>query len=113
MRNNELGIILRSALLSDLAREAGFRWPVAVTQDVWSVLETSEVLKAEGQSYIGRAWDMLTILRASLRSSKGGRAVCFAALFVMEPGKSPRPVSMRAVSGPGDEGEPTITIMKS
>ena len=41
---------------------------------------------------------MLTILRVPL--------------FVMEAGKLPRSVSMRAVSGPGDAGEPAITIQK-
>ena len=97
--------------LSQLAREAGFRWPLAVTRAVWDVLEPSEGLKTEGQSWTGRAWDMLFILRVSLRQSRDGREVRLAPLFIRKPGGAPEPVALRAISGPGDEGEPVITVM--
>ena len=97
--------------LSQLAREAGFRWPLAVTRAVWDVLEPSEELKTEGQSWTGRAWDMLFILRVSLRQSRDGREVRLAPLFIRKPGGAPEPVALRAISGPGDEGEPVITVM--
>ncbi|MBI5247529.1 MAG: hypothetical protein HY923_10135 [Elusimicrobia bacterium] len=97
--------------MSALAREAGFRWPLAVTRSVWGVIEPDDALKREGQSYTGRAWDLLTILRAEMRSARDGCEVRFAAYFVTEPGMPPRQVAMRAVSGPGDEGEPVITVM--
>lgn len=96
--------------LSGLAREAGFRWPVAVTRSVWDVVEPGCALKEEGQSFTGRAWDMLMVLRVMLRSSNG-REVRFAPLFVMEPEVPARSVAMKAVSGPGDDGEPVITVM--
>lgn len=97
--------------LSGLAQEAGFRWPLAVTRSVWSVLEPEPALQAEGQSNEGRAWDMLSVLRFSLRRAGGGREVHFAPHFVMEADGQPRQVPMRAVSGPGDDGEPVITVM--
>jgi hypothetical protein len=97
--------------LTQLAWEAGFRWPVAVTAGVWSVITPASALKRDGQSCLGRAWDLLNILRVELRSAKGGREVSFAPYFLMEPGKPPRQVPMRAVSGPGDAGEPVITVM--
>ena len=97
--------------LSALAREAGFCWPLAVTRAVWGLLEPSEELKKEGQSWTGRAWDMLFILRVSLRQSRDGREVRFAPLFIRRPGSAPEAVALRAVSGPGDEGEATITIL--
>ena len=97
--------------LGQLAREAGFRWPLAVTRAVWDVLEPSEELKREGQSWTGRAWDMLCVLRVSLRQSRDGREARFAPLFVRKPGGAPEPVALRAVSGPGDDGEPVITVM--
>ncbi|MDE2489317.1 MAG: hypothetical protein KGM24_00610 [Elusimicrobia bacterium] len=96
--------------LTQLAREAGFRWPLAVTQGVWAVVSPSPALKREGQSCLGRAWDLLNVLRAELRSVSG-REVAFAPYFLSESGKAPRPVAMRAVSGPGDGGEPVITVM--
>lgn len=97
--------------LSALASEAGFRWPLAVTQAVWAVVEPGPDLKKEGQSWTGRAWDLLSLLRMGLRSAKDGREVRFAPYFLTEPGKPPRQVALRAVSGPGDDGEPVITVM--
>lgn len=97
--------------LSCLAREAGFRWPLAVTRGVSGVIEPSDALKKEGQSDTGRAWDLLNILRVELHSAKDGREVLFAPYFLTEPGRPPRQVAMRAVSGPGDDGEPVITVM--
>ncbi|MBI5242406.1 MAG: hypothetical protein HY922_01825 [Elusimicrobia bacterium] len=97
--------------LGQLAREAGFCWPLAVTRAVWDVLEPSEELKTEGQSWTGRAWDMLFILRVSLRQSRDGREARFAPLSVRRPGGAPEFVALRAVSGPGDDGEPVITVM--
>ena len=97
--------------LSPLAREAGFRWPLAVTRAVWCVLEASADLKKEGQSWTGRAWDMLGVLRVSMRQSKDGREVSFAPIFIRKPGGTPEAVAMRAVSGPGDDGGPVITVM--
>lgn len=97
--------------MSALAREAGFRWPLAVTRSVWSIIEPNDALKKEGQSYAGRAWDLLNILRSEMRSARDGCEVRFAPYFVTETGQTPRQVAMRAVSGPGDEGEPVITVM--
>jgi hypothetical protein len=97
--------------ISLLAREAGFPWPIAVTRAVWEVLDPGEELKEEGQSWTGRAWDMLFVLRMSLGRSRDGREVSFSPLFVRRPGGVPEPVALRAVSGPGDSGEPVLTIM--
>lgn len=97
--------------ISELAREAGFKFPVAVTQGVWGVLNPSKELEAEGQSWKGRAWDMLTILRLAIRGSSRTDEVCFAPLFIMEPGQKATPCSMRGKCGPDDQGEPVITLM--
>ena len=97
--------------ISQLAREAGFPWPMAVTRAVWEVLDPSDELKEEGQSWTGRGWDMLMVLRMSLGRSKDGREVPFAPLFVRRPGGVPESVALRAVSGPGDAGEPVLTVM--
>lgn len=97
--------------ISVLAKEAGFRWPVAVSRAVWALLEPSAALQAEGQSWEGRAWDMLTILRYAIHRSADGSEVSFAPLFVKTPGSEPEPVSLWAKCGPGDTPEPVITIM--
>ncbi len=97
--------------LSDLAKEAGFKYPVAVSRSIRAILEPTEELKAAGQDFMGRAWDMLNVLRWSLRRSAGEDRIAFAPLFLMNPNKGPAPVALLAVCGPGDDAEPVITIM--
>ncbi len=112
--------------VSALAREAGFKYPVAVSAGVFAVLvpwakgtrgdvskpAEGEALYGFGQSFGGRAWDLLAILLYEIRRGKNGERVEFAPLFVMPgtPQGQPVPVKMRALCGPGDEGEPVITI---
>ena len=98
--------------ISALAKEAGFIYPVAVTRAVYGILEPSPELERQGQSFQGRAWDMLTILRVAIRTTREpGDQVRFAPLFIRKPGGSPEPVAFRSVVGPGDAAEPVITIM--
>jgi hypothetical protein len=95
--------------LSPLAREAGFKYPVAISAGVCAVLWTD----GPGQSFQGRAWDLLAVLLYEIHRGQGGARVDFAPLFLM-PGRGqdrPAPVQMYALCGPGDAGEPTITIM--
>ena len=87
--------------VSEFAREAGFKWPLAVTRGVWEILEPSDDLKAEGQSWNGRAWDMLTILRYAIRNASRPDEVHFSPLFVLKPGREAVPVALWAKSGPG------------
>jgi len=97
--------------LTDWAREAGFKIPVAVTAGVWGVLKPSKELEAEGEDVAGRAWDMFTILLHAIRGASGGDQVHFAPLFTLKPGERPEGVEMWAKSGPGDNMEPVITVM--
>jgi len=93
--------------VSAVAREAGFRYPVAVTQAVFGVLNDTSV---SGQDLNGRLWDMFMILRAGIRASSGDE-IHFAPLFLMKEGVPPEPVPMWAKCGPGDTVEPVITVM--
>lgn len=93
--------------LSELAREAGIKFPVAVTQGVFNILSDT---RSPGQDLAGRTWDMFMILRFEAKNSTGDE-VHFAPLFVMDEEKSAVPFPMWAKCGPGDEGEPVITIM--
>jgi len=104
---------LEDGVLTDitkLAQEAGFKFPVAVTQGVMAILQPSAELEAYGQSFDGRAWDMLTILRHAIRGMDGD-TVFFSPLFIRRSGGKPTAVEMWAKCGPGDNGEPVITIM--
>lgn len=97
--------------LSYLAREAGFRMPVAVTQGVWEVVDPTEELEKAGQDMEGRAWDMLTILRQAIRTTQRVDEVHFAPLYVRRPGGAPEPIALWAKCGPGDDAEPVITVL--
>jgi hypothetical protein len=95
-----------------LAKEAGFKWPVAVTTRLWhGYIVPALELASDGQSANGRLWDLLTVLHYTILNSKDDTFLRFSVLFLMSPGSSPIPVELISVAGPGDDGEPVITVM--
>ncbi len=102
----EEGVLIN---VSEMAEEAGFRWPVAVTVNVWVYyIIPDDDSRSCGQSEDGRLWDLLTMLR--LYSHHGGEIVTFKVYFLMQ-GNKKKLVTLKAVAGPGDNGEPVITVM--
>ena len=98
--------------LGDIAREAGFRIPIAVTEAVFKdYLDPSPELIAEGQSFAGRAWDLLQVLRFAAAVYPDRSEIHFKVLFVLTPGCPPEPVPLKALCHPGDEGSPVLTIL--
>ena len=98
--------------LSDLAREAGFKIPLAVTEAVYKTyLDPSPELANEGQSLAGRAWDLLQVLRFAAAVYSDRSEIRFKVLFILEPGCPPEPVPLKALCHPGDDGEPVLTIL--
>ena len=98
--------------VSTLAKEAGYRWPVAFTDHLWHDYVVPPLdLAAEGQSISGRLWDVLNVIKYSIVQSKDATRLSFSVLFAMEPGKAPIPVELVSIAGPGDDGLPTITVM--
>ncbi len=94
-----------------LAHEAGFRFPVALTRAAWEKCVTVP----EGvlcQDEEGRLWDVLHMLYGAIRRGQDGSEVPFQ-VHVRNSNRRGRPpaVQLRAVCGPGDEGEPVVTIM--
>lgn len=95
-----------------LAKEAGFKWPVALTARLWhGYIVPALELVSDGQSINGRLWDLLTVLHYTILNSKDDTFLRFSVLFLMSPGSSPIPVELISVAGPGDDGEPVISIM--
>ena len=100
--------------VSDLAQEAGFRVPVAITQAVWHeiIVPDEENRTSGGQSETGRLWDVLMILWATIRPLPGqADTITFQVLAVMENSPVPELVTLKAVCGPDDDGSPCVTIM--
>jgi hypothetical protein len=95
--------------VSELAKEAGFQFPVAVTAAAWAA--SVAVPKAcPWQDETGRLWDLLMMLRHGVRVSEGGAVIYFDVL-VQNDERAPRPLRLKAVCGPGDTPSPVITVM--
>ncbi len=105
------GVLIRAP--GDLMADVGIVFPVCLTDSVYSgYINPSNLADMPGQSVEGRMWDLLWMLRVSIKAgdSRGDR-LNYSVLFQMEPGKEPVSVDLISVCGPGDQGEPVITIM--
>jgi hypothetical protein len=99
--------------VSEMAREAGFRYPVALTAGAWADCVAWSDEDSRRQAYqdeAGRLWDVLWM--ASRAAARGGPEIRFQLYRVPRGGRGVRPrlVALKAVCGPGDEGEPVVTI---
>lgn len=95
--------------VSELAKEAGIKFPVAVTAAVWAEFVTpDQEAKDRGESATGRLWDMLQMFRIKARTC-GGSTMPFKVLAT-EKGKEVVH-QLNSVIGPGDTPAPVITIM--
>ena len=103
--------------VSDTAREAGFKIPVALTRTVWDCL----IALPEGyrgfQDERGRLWDVLWMARHyALRASGSGRVtMCVLVRDIRkdlrDSNRAPRKHFPIVAIGGGDDGSPVITVM--
>ena len=97
---------------SDEAIEAGIRFPVALTRAVWDkYVKVPEGVA--GQDVNGRLWDILYIFSIAARSPHRSDTMYFQ-LHVRNDNREGTPplVTLKSVCGPGDGGDPVITIME-
>ena len=103
--------------VSQTAREAGFRWPVAMTRTVWEdcvAWSEDDNRRQVYQDQSGRLWDVLWMaINAIRRISDGTSQTLYQLYRVPRDSKSNEAqlVTLKLVAGPGDTGEPVITIM--
>jgi hypothetical protein len=102
-----------------IAREAGFTVPVALTAATWADCvgwsDTDNRRKGTVQDAQGRLWDVLWMTRCAIRRAPCGTERVRVQLYrVPRDGREvcPQPVSLVACCGPGDHGEPVVTIMQ-
>jgi hypothetical protein len=86
----------------------GFKCPVAITGAVYEILNDTY---QPGQSFEGRAWDLLMILHFEIMKSKNTDTIYFAPYFNARHHSEPKPHKLWAKCGPGDKGEVVITVM--
>jgi hypothetical protein len=99
--------------VTEIAHQVGFRYPVAITVALDDRLQPSR--HDAGQDYDARLWDVLWVAALNVRlNDRGTDTVRFTASQQETDPKTgqlqPTDLRLMAVCGPGDEGEPVITI---
>lgn len=96
--------------VTETAREAGILFPVALTVGLYhQFIVPDEPSKLHCQSTEGRLWDTLWLFRYAAAGFSGD-LLYYEVLYVMN-GKKLEKIKLKAVCGPGDNGEPVVTIM--
>ena len=98
--------------LSEWARETGFTIPVACTAAVWNQYVVPPEGTAElGQSERGRGHDLLWMLFVAIKRQPGSADQLTYEVIFLNRQKKQETVTLKALCGPGDNGEPVMTIM--
>ena len=103
--------------VSELAGDAGFRHPVAMTSGAWAdcvAWSCEDNDRQVHQDETGRLWDVLWMAYCAIRAARSdGRELFFEFYRVPRGGSSTEAVlcQLKLIVGPGDQGEPVITIM--
>ncbi|MFK0004992.1 DUF6573 family protein [Paenarthrobacter sp. NPDC090522] len=104
--------------VTELAREAGFTYPVALTAGAWAEAVTWNPAQGEGQDETGRLWDVVWMGSAAIRRNRGRHAAAtnrlpFHLYRIPNVPDATEATELELVMeiGGGDEGEPVITIM--
>lgn len=98
--------------VSEMAKEAGYKYPVAMTDTVWNKCVAVPSELKGGQDEDGRLWDVLWMSRfKKLIPGTDGREAFFEVLVQTKANRKPELVRLKAVCGPGDTAEPVITLM--
>ena len=104
-----------------ILKEAGIKFPVTMTTTAFARTvqdpDTDEPLPP-GQDVSGRLWDVLTVFKLYAQRNRGDTILFPVSVqnWVRINGKrkesvKQEDVNLKAVCGPGDKGEPVITIM--
>jgi hypothetical protein len=100
-----------------MAKEAGYRWPVALTAVAWSDCVAWTEADSEAQLHqdqAGRLWDVLFMSAYAIRTHGGADdRLNFSLYRVPRDGCSTTPelVTLKLIVGPGDDGQPVMTIL--
>ena len=98
--------------VTEAARGVGFKVHTVVTATLFhGYVEPPTGLEGEGQSTAGRLHDLLfLVLCAARKNHAGADRAAVRAAFLMKPGRT-ETVDVIAHIGPGDQGEPVLTLM--
>ena len=89
--------------VSTLAKEAGIKFPVAITAGINALLTPPKSNSCESRE--GRLWDVLHMFRYGISQHGNAREFMYSVLI------GRKRIEIRANCGPGDNFEPVITLM--
>lgn len=95
--------------VTETAREASFAVPVALTANVWADVRDIPGSKRGIQDPDGRLWDLLYLGRLAARHALEHSEILYS--LHMDLGRK-RLYLAKLHVGPGDAGEPVVTIMR-
>ena len=105
---------IADGVLVDVTEEAkaiGFKLHTVVTDHLFhGYVEPPAGLDGEGQSVTGRLHDLMVLALFAARKAVNTDRVTFKVDFLMAPGRK-ETIEVIAHIGPGDHGEPVLTIM--
>lgn len=93
--------------VTDLAREAGFVWPVAVTAAVWAKIQAIPPSQSH-QDVTGRLWDVLYMASLAARRSSLSQGLLYR--LIMHVGRQTY-ITLKIVLEMDEVGDPVLTIM--
>ena len=102
---------------TELARDAGFKWPVALTAAAWEDCVAWSDADNQGQAVqdqTGRLWDVLFMASYAIRTANNAdQQLAFDLRRIPRDGHATMSQrrSLKLILGPGDDGKPVITIM--
>ena len=102
---------------TEMAKEAGFKWPLALTAAAWSDCVAWSDADNNHQVYqdqSGRLWDVLFMASYAVRTASNvNQQLQFDLQRVPRNGHATKSqlLTLKLILGPGDAGEPVITIM--
>ncbi len=92
------------------AREAGFVWPVAVTAAVWALIQEIPPKYQGSQDVQGRLWDVVWMAAQEIRRHRGEEGNELRYRLTLPHGRETY-ATLKLIVGPGDQGEPVVTIL--
>ncbi len=102
---------------TEMAKEAGFKWPVALTAAAWADCVAWCDADNERQVYqdqSGRLWDVLFMASYAIHTANNAdRQLQFGLQRIPRNRRSTESqrTTLKLILGPGDDGEPVMTIM--
>ena len=93
-----------------MAKEAGFRFPIALTHAAWTTCVCVPD-GVSGQDETGRLWDVFTMLRQACCAARKDASTLSFDVLVFNDRTALKPVRLKAICGPDDDLSPCITVM--